>query len=74
LPLQSVPGFSTCRVRLQTGTDAQGNPVFASRSYSRIKPDVLDQDIYDVITAVLNLQQHQVVTINRQDNSELLMA
>jgi hypothetical protein len=64
--------YSRCQIRLQSGVDGGGNPVYVSRMFGRIKPDTPDQDLYDVVQAVLGLQELPVHTIRRLEDGELV--
>jgi len=64
--------FSRCQVRLQNGVDGQGEPVYVNRVFGRIRPDAAHQDVYDVMSAVMALQELPVVTIRRIDDGELI--
>ena len=39
------PTDSRLRLMVQTGTDPQGNPVVATRNYSRIKAEATDESV-----------------------------
>lgn len=65
------PTDSRLRLMVQTGTDAQGNPVVATRNYSRIKPEATDEGVYQVATVLGELQKHPVFAINRVNEVKL---
>lgn len=62
---------SRLRLVVQTGTDAQGNPLTDTISYSRVKPNALDQDVYDVAQILGSLQVYPVQAVRRVTESEL---
>jgi hypothetical protein len=64
--------FSRCQVRLQSGVDGEGNPIYATRVFGRIKPDTSDQDMYDVVQGIVGLQDLPVHTIRRLEDGELV--
>ncbi|NLM51562.1 MAG: DUF1659 domain-containing protein [Firmicutes bacterium] len=66
------PNYSRCQVRLQSGVDDQGNPVFVSRTYGRIRPEATHEDVYEVITALMSLQSLDVYAIRRLEEGELI--
>jgi hypothetical protein len=66
------PGYTRCQVRLQNGVNAEGEPVYVSRTFTRIRPNATHEDIYEVIQAVLGLQTMPVITLRRLDDGELV--
>ncbi|MBS3899974.1 MAG: DUF1659 domain-containing protein [Dethiobacter sp.] len=65
--------FTRCQVSLQDGTDEQGNPILVNRLFGRIFPDTTHQDLYDVVQAIMGLQELPVRTIRRLDDGELVV-
>ncbi|WP_031514102.1 DUF1659 domain-containing protein [Desulfofalx alkaliphila] len=63
---------STLRLKLQTGTDHQGNPVFVNRSYRNIKMDAEDQKVYEVAELLAGLQTFTLNAIERIDANQLI--
>ncbi|WP_066638580.1 DUF1659 domain-containing protein [Desulfolucanica intricata] len=72
MAVTKVPSGSALRMRLQTGVDGEGNPVYRTKSLNNVKADALDQDIYDVSQAVSGLQEYTLVSVERVDNAELV--
>lgn len=72
MAVTKVPGVSTLRLELQTGTSGSGNPVYRIKSLSNVKPDAADQDIYAVAAAVAQLQDYPLHSINRVDSAQLI--
>ena len=56
-----------CRLQLRliTGQDDKGNPTYRSRSYANVKPLASDQAVYNVGSALGNLQQLELAEIRR---------
>lgn len=67
----NTPLVSSLRLQVQTGTDDGGKPVYRVRSYSRVKPEAADQDVYDVAQALGELQVHPVNAISRVNENDL---
>lgn len=63
---------SRLQVVVQTGTDAEGQPVLRTRSYAGVSVAALDSDVYDVALAIGALQQHTVHSVRRIDEGELV--
>ena len=68
----TVPRDSALQFRLVVGTNPEsGAPIINSKSFARIKPAALDQDIYDVATAIVGLQKYTVDEIRFGQESQL---
>ena len=66
------PNYSRAQVRLQNGVDGNGDPILVNRTYGRILPTVSDQDVYDVMQALMGLQSLTVYSIRRLEDGELI--
>lgn len=71
MAVQRVPEDSRLQLWLQTGTDEAGKPVVRAKSFANVKPDALDQDIYDVAQALAGLQTYPLVAVRRIDTGAL---
>ena len=68
----TVPRDSSLQFRLVVGTNPDtGAPIINSKSFTRIKSAALDQDIYDVATALVGLQKYTVDEIRLGKESQL---
>jgi hypothetical protein len=67
----STPQGSTLRLRVQTGEDGSGNPVYRNRSYNKVKSAATDQDVFEVALALSGLQAHTLVRVIRLDEEDL---
>jgi hypothetical protein len=65
-------GYTRCQVRLQDGVNDQGEPVYVNRVFGRIRPEASNQDLNDVIQAVVALQSLPVMSLRRLDDGELI--
>lgn len=63
---------SRLQVVVQTGSDEAGQPVLRARSFSGVKVDALDADLYAVAQAIAGLQLYPVNSILRVDDGELI--
>ena len=61
-------------LKVQTGVNISGLPVYKMVSYSSIKPDALDADVYAVGAALAALQSNPVAAINRTNVGSLVSA
>ncbi|MDF2875430.1 MAG: hypothetical protein K0R22_2113 [Sporomusa sp.] len=59
-------------LKVQTGINATGSPVFKLRTYANVKSEAADSDIFAVAEGLGSLQQHTLVDIVRQDINNLI--
>jgi len=74
MAVNRVPGGTILQLELQTGVDAQGNPVYRDKNLRYIKPDAADQDLFDVAQALAGLQEYTLSKVSRIDTSQLVQA
>lgn len=68
--VMGLPG--TLVLRLNTGTDGDGNPVYTNRRLSNVHANAESEAVYDVALAIAGLQVHPLTTVQHQENSELV--
>jgi len=74
MPVNRVPGGTVLQLELQTGVDAQGNPVYRNKNLRYVKPDAADQDVFDVAQALAGLQEYTLSKVSRIDANQLVQA
>lgn len=57
---------------LNKGTDGDGNTLTSNKSYSRVKPAVSDDDVYEVVNGIASLQEYPVVTVRKTVEFDLV--
>ena len=62
---------SSLKMKFDCGLGDNGRTIVKSRTYSNLKPDAKALDVYNVADAMASLQQHSVLEIVKQDNTEL---
>lgn len=68
----TVPRDSSLQFRLVVGANPEtGAPIINSKSFAKIKSTALDQDVYDVATALVDLQKYPVDEIRLERESQL---
>ena len=68
----TVPRDSALQFRLVVGTNpTSGAPIIQSKTFSKIKSSVIDQDVYDTATALVGLQKYTVDEIRLERESQL---
>jgi len=67
-----VPRDSSLQLRLVAGTNPEtGAPIIESKTFNKIKSGAIEQDVYDVATALVDLQKYPVDEIRFQKESQL---
>lgn len=72
MAVQVLPLPGTMVLRLNTGVDDDGNPVYTNRRWSNISPQADSQAVYDAAQVIAGLQVHPLSTVQHQENSELV--
>ena len=68
----TVPRDSALQLRLVVGTNPlTGAPIVNSKTFNEIKSSAIDQDVYDVATALVGLQKYPTDEIRLQKESQL---
>ena len=68
----TVPRDSALQFRLVVGTNPEtGAPIINSKTFAKIKSAALEQDAYDVATALLALQKYPLNEIRFGQESQL---
>ena len=68
----TVPRDSALQLRLVVGTNPNtGAPIVNSKTFNKIKSAAIEQDAYDVATALIDLQKYAVDEIRFEKESQL---
>ncbi|WP_425448009.1 DUF1659 domain-containing protein [Dethiothermospora halolimnae] len=65
---------SKLRIRFDGGLDDKGKQILKSKTYSKIKPETTDDDIYGVATSLTGLQNLPLMSVTRVNEVELAEA
>lgn len=68
------PLNSTLQLTYDMGSDGDGKQIYRRRSYSNVKVDAADQDVFDVATAIIGLQTYSSTQIQVTDRKHLVNA
>jgi hypothetical protein len=71
MAIVSMPVETVITLRYQTGM-VDGSPVIRQKNLSGLKTDVSDEDIYEVAAALFNLLEYPLVSVSRNDRSDLI--
>ena len=63
---------SSLKVKLDAGMDdLTGNTIVKSKTFSNLKHNANNQDVYDVAEALMGLQDYSVLEVLKQDSTTL---
>ncbi|NLY42819.1 MAG: DUF1659 domain-containing protein [Clostridiaceae bacterium] len=74
MPVLTNPLNSRLQVKYSVGTDENGNSIIRTKTFSNIKASASNQDLMDVAQQLFSVQKHQVTSIIRVDENELINA
>lgn len=63
--------LSTLKIKFDCGIGDNEKSIIKTRSFSNVKGDANALDVFNVAQALISLQQHDPLTITKQDNTEL---
>jgi len=68
----TVPRDSALQLRLVVGSNPEtGAPIVNSKTFNKIKSAAIEQDTYDVATALVGLQKYPLNEIRFEKDSQL---
>jgi hypothetical protein len=73
MAVEARPLNSTLQLTYDMGTD-EGKKLVRRRSYSNVKIDAADQDLFDVAAAIVGLQSYPIEQIQVTDRKHLVYA
>lgn len=62
---------SQLRIEYNHGVDVDGNPIYKFKNYNNLKTTATPDDIQSVSLALSGLQQHTLVSIQRNNSYEI---
>lgn len=65
------PMDSKLKIKYQIGVDDNGNSKYKTKTYSNIKTEAMDEDVFAVAQSLANLQQYMVEDFRRVDEKEI---
>lgn len=71
MPVTATHLSTRLQLRLSLGFDGSGNPILRTRSYANIKPNAVNEDLFDTGEELASLQEHTLDVIRRVDELEL---
>lgn len=70
MALEVRPKTSALQIKYNLGIDENGRRKTKTRTLTGIKVDAADQDVYDIVSSIIALQQLPVLSLTRIDSSE----
>lgn len=70
MALEVRPRTSSVQIKYDLGVDENGRRKTKTRTLTGVKVDAADQDVYDIVSSIIALQQHTVSSLTRIDYSE----
>jgi hypothetical protein len=67
----ALKNLSTLRLKFNCGKDDEGNAIRKTRSYSNLKPDADEQDVYDVGVMLASLVDYSLMEVIKADTTTL---
>ncbi|HHY91171.1 MAG TPA: DUF1659 domain-containing protein [Clostridiales bacterium] len=74
MPVNVTLENSKLKVTFSKGVDGNGREIRQTKTFSNIKPDATDEDVYAVADALIGLQEYPVVSVGRVDEKEITEA
>ncbi|MEF9991882.1 MAG: DUF1659 domain-containing protein [Romboutsia sp.] len=62
---------SSLRIKFYLGKDDEQKNIIKSKTFSNLRPNSTNQDVYDVGAALVSLQKHNAIDIIKLDNTIL---
>lgn len=72
MAVNKVPQNSKLVIKVETGLNAAGNPVYRQRTYTNLKASAADADVYAIGEGLAGLQKYPASNIYRTDENELV--
>ena len=69
--VSETKNYSTLKIKFDCGLNDDGKTIVKSRSYSNVKASSSALDVLNVAETLISLQQHNKLSILKQDNTEL---
>lgn len=62
---------SYLKLKFDCGKNDEGKTVVKTKSYGSVKPNAIDDNLYEVAESIASLQDHNLMGVFRVDNKEL---
>lgn len=72
MPAAEVITDSQLRLVLDMGMDIDGNVIYKNKNFNNVKPTSTADQLYAIAQALAPLQQHPMVTIERNNSYDVI--
>ncbi|NLJ41351.1 MAG: DUF1659 domain-containing protein [Clostridiales bacterium] len=72
MALEVNPLTCSAQIKYHMGINHEGKELVLTRSFTGFKTDMSDEDVYDVVTTVIDLQEPTVIQVHRIDRKEFM--
>ena len=62
---------STLKVKYDCGIDIYGDAIVKTSNYTNVKPTCLNEDLMEVVNALVDLQKHNLAGVTKVDSTSL---
>jgi len=67
----ATPSETVMVLEVQVGETPEGSPILSTRSYPSVKSEILDQDLFEVATAMQALSEDPLISVRRDNRIDL---
>ncbi len=71
MSVTAIPVVSRLQLRLNTGLDENLKPIYRTRSFSNVKTDADNEDLFELAHEIGDLQTHTLEVVRRVNEAEL---
>ena len=62
---------SGLKLRFDCGKDDNGKMIVKTKTYSKVNPNVTNEDLYLVAKSISSLQEHSLIEVQKIDNTTI---
>ncbi len=62
---------SGLKLRFDCGKDDNGKVIVKTKTYSKVNPNVTNEDLYLVAKSISSLQEHSLIEVQKIDNTTI---
>ncbi|SDY64956.1 Protein of unknown function [Proteiniborus ethanoligenes] len=74
MPVNTIVKDSKLKLQFDGGVNGKGDPVVKSKTFSKVKIDAVNDNLFSVATSLADLQDMPLIAVKRLDEVELTQA